>query len=282
VTDGGFPYFLQAETHPEIYIGQRFGHAHNVLLDLALWVGMPLALFYMVAALIWAWRACVRGTSDLDALICVLLLVTFSVHAMLEVPHQYFYLLLPVGLVIGMLCRLLGERTIVWSPRGASLVAAGLIWGVAAIVAFDYFRYQERYTEWRFDTKRIGYQLERTLDKPLVLTQLHDELALYRLELPVPPSSELLAWMEETAQSTATGPAIYYTIRALGVAGRHDDARRWMKRYNAISTPAIVDTIKNIWALDQNKYPQLIGLEWPSYAGRTSTFRFEEESSIAR
>jgi hypothetical protein len=277
LTDGGYPYLLQGHSHPEIYIGQRFVHAHNLVLDMALWFGIPLTLVLVCAGSWWGIMRLRESLSNKDLVFPLMALLAFGVHSMLELPHQYFFMLLPVGLCIGAIIRDSGGKEIFrGSARGMALVSV-LIWSGAAAVSWDYFRYQERYTEWRFENLKIGVPLDNPINPPLVLTQLHDELMLYRMELPASPSPELLEWMEQTAQATATGPAIYYTIRALGVAGREDDALLWMKRYNAISTPEIVDAIRGIWMRDQKKYPQLADLEWPPYAGRRSTFRFEPE-----
>ena len=81
----------------------------------------------------------------------------------------------------------------------------------------------------------------------------------------------------ETAQAVTTAPAIYRTALALTVAGRTDEARVWMVRYNAITPPELVQQTQLIWARDQRKHPELAGVDWPPYQGRLSTFRFEAE-----
>lgn len=278
LTDSGYPYFLQSQTYPEIYIGQRFVHAHNLFLDMALWFGIPLTLILVFAGLRWGVLRLRESFTNIELVFPLMALLAFGVHAMLELPHQYFFMLLPVGLCIGAIIRDSGGAEVFRGSAWSMAIVSVLIWVGASAVSWDYFRYQERYTEWRFENLKIGVPLDHPVDSPLVLTQLHDELLLYRMKPPESPSSELLDWIEGTAQATASGPAIYYTIRALGIAGRNDDALRWMSRYNAISTPEIVEVIRGIWAREQVKYPQLADLDWPTYAGRRSTFRFENES----
>lgn len=277
ITDVGYPYFLRAETEPQLYIGQRFGHAHNLLLDLALWIGLPLAWLLTVLAMIWGWRRTVDAIRRPSLLVPLLILACLTLHAMLELPHQYLYMLVPAGLCIGMLCAASGSRTWVQLPLPGSAAMGVVVLGAAAATAWDYFPYQERYTEWRFDNLSIGYRLDRPIKPPLVLSQLHDELVVYRMNLDKPLEPDRLAWMEETAQAVTSAPAIYRTVVAFGVAGRQEDARRWMLRYNAITPPELVEQTRAIWARDQKRHPELKGIEWPAYQGRRSTFRFEPE-----
>lgn len=282
ITDVGYPYFLQAEIRPDIYIGQRFGHAHNLLLDLALWVGIPMAALLTIMAVIWGWWRWKDAIRLPSLLIPVLMLMALTIHSMLELPHQYLYLLVPAGLCIGMLCHASGAVAVLQLGRSGALVAALGIWAVASAVAWDYFPYQERYTEWRFDNLGVGYRLDRPIKPPLVLDQLHDELALYRTDFSEPLSSDQLDWVEETARAATTAPAMYHAAQALVMAGRPDDALRWMRRYNAVTPPDLVEQTRAIWARDQQKYPAMSAIGWPPYAGRLSTFRIEQEPTSRR
>lgn len=277
ITDVGYPYFLQAETQPQIYIGERFGHAHNVLLDLALWVGLPLAVLLTLAALVWGWRRMMDAVRQPRLLVPWLILVCLTLHAMLELPHQYLYMLVPAGLCAGLLCAAAGSRAMVTLPSAGAVLVGVTVLGATAITAWDYFPYQERYTEWRFDNLNIGYRLNRTIQPPLVLNQIHDELVVFRMNLDQPLDAERLRWMDETARAVTSAPAIYRTALAYGVAGRPEDARRWMLRYNAITPPDLVERTRLIWARDQTRHPEIAGLDWPPFQGRRSTFRFEPE-----
>lgn len=275
ITDVAYPYFLRAETDPQIYIGERFGHAHNILLDLALWVGIPFAVILAWLGASWGWRQLRRAVAQPQLLLPLLLLTSFMVHAMLELPHQYLFMLMPVGLVIGILCRVTEERPLVRMGRAGAALAAFLIGGSSAALSWDYFPYQERYTEWRFDSLGVGYRLDREIKRPLILDQLHDELTLYRMDLSSPLPPETLVWIEETAAETTTGPAMYAAAKAFAISGQYTDAVRWMLRYNATHPPSLVEQARRIWGRDQLKYPALEAIDWPLYSGKTSTFRLE-------
>lgn len=282
ISDVGYPYFLHADTHPHVYIGQRFGHAHNLLLDMALWVGIPLTVLLTCAATVWGWRRLQDARRQPVMFIPLLMIVAMLVHAMLELPHQYLYMLVPAGLCIGFLCARANPKPALRLGRSGALAAAVCVWTAAGLVAWDYFPYQERYTEWRFDNLGVGYRLDRPIQPPLLLDQLHDELVLYRTDYSQPLDSERLDWLDETARAITTAPAIYYTARAFVMAGRTEDAQVWMRRFNAINTPEAVDQTRSIWARDQRKYSQLRTVDWPTYAGRKSTFRWEAEPPPGR
>lgn len=282
VGDVSFPYFLHAESHPQIYIGQRFGHAHNLLLDMALWIGIPLTVLLTVAATIWGWRRVRDAWNNPSLLTPVLMIMALTVHAMLELPHQYLYLLIPAGLCVGMLCAAAGAKPIMTPGRPAAWLLAFGVWGMAGVTAWDYFPYQERYTEWRFDNLNVGYRLDREIKPALVLNQLGDELVLYRTDFSRPLPPERLDWLEATTRSATTGPAIYYTAKAYAMAGKLDDAMVWMRRFNAVTPPDLVEQTHRIWARDQSRNPALEVLDWPPYTGRVSTFRFEAEPTSGR
>lgn len=282
ISDVSYAYFLNAESHPQIYIGQRFGHAHNLLLDMALWVGIPLTIVLTLVTAVWGWRRFLDARQNPSLLIPVLMIMALTVHAMLELPHQYLYMLIPAGLCIGMLCAATGAPSVLELGRPAAIIAASIVWAAAAITAWDYFPYQERYTEWRFDNLNVGYRLGREIKPPLVLDQLHDELVLYRTDYSKPLSPERLDWLDATTKTVTTGPAIYYTAKAFVMAGRIEDALVWMKRFNAVTPPDLVEETRQIWARDRIKNPALHALDWPTYAGRVSTFRFETEPATIR
>lgn len=282
VTDVGYAYFLRADVEPLLYIGQRFGHAHNVILDLMLWVGMPLALLLTVSAMVWGWRRVKDAVVTPALWIPLLILLTLTLHAMLELPHQYLYLLVPAGICIGLVCASTGAREWFQTSRRMNSLVAAAVFATAAATAWDYFPYQERFNEWRFDNVSIGYRLNNPIKSPLVLNQLHDELVIYRMDLDRPLDPKQLEWMQETSRAVTTAPAIYRTALALTVAGRTDEARLWMIRYNAITPPELVQQTQLIWARDRRKHPELAAVDWPPYQGRRSTFRFEPEPLSAR
>lgn len=276
ITDSAYAYLSLAESHPNWYIGQRFGHAHNAIIDLALWVGIPLALVVMLLSAIWLWKRLMDLRENVTSFFPFAIISALLVHAMLELPHQFLYFLFPLGLAVGWLSALGPVRRPAQLPSLAWAVCGLMVLGVAGVIAKDYLFYQERYTEWRFENLRIGTRPDIPVDKPWVLDQIYDELTLYRIDYPTPFPEDRMKWVEDATRGVPTPPAIYAAAKANMLAGDPGRARTWMYRYNAIMSPELVAQTQGIWARDQARFPALRAIDWPPYMGRRSTFKFEE------
>lgn len=272
VTDGGFAYVALAQERPHIFIGQRFAHAHNALLDLLLWVGLPLGLLFAGAFAVWLARRLLALSLQPQTVFPLAVVFSLGVHAMLELPHQFLYFIVPAGVCIGWLSCSSTSPSVRTLPRWTWGVAGSATMAVITPIAIDYFPYQERYTEWRFENQRVGKRPEIAVHRPLVLNQIHDELVLYRLPLSNELSAQQLKWIADTASSVNSPPAFFAAAKAFALVGQTSEAHRWMMRYNAIMDPAGVAQTKAIWRKDQELHPTLTTLPWPDYQGRTTTF----------
>lgn len=276
ITDSAYAYFALAESHPHWYIGQRFGHAHNAIIDLALWVGIPLALLVVSLSAVWLWKRLMGLRDNVAGFFPFAIISALLVHAMLELPHQFLYFLFPLGLAVGWLSALDPVGRPLQLPSLAWAVCGLMVLGVAAVIAKDYLFYQERYTEWRFENLRIGTRPDIPVDRPWVLDQIYDELTLYRIDYSTPFPKDRLKWVEDATRGVPTPPAIYAAAKANLLAGDISRARTWMYRYNAIMSPELVAQTHGIWARDQARFPALRAIDWPPYMGRRSTFKLEE------
>lgn len=282
LTDGGAAYVELASARPDFYIGQRFAHAHNALLDLVLWFGIPLAILIVLATLVWSARRLMQLQGHGDRVLTMAALFAFAVHAMLELPHQFLYFLVPVGFFAGWLNPLVGQPWVIGAlPRVTWVGAGAAVLAVSAWISADYFPYQERYTEWRFENNRVGKRPDIEVHRPLLLNQIHDELALYRLVVSQPLDERKLDWVAETARSVNSPPGYYMAAKAFAVSGRPDDALVWMHRFNAIMGMEGVTTIQSIWRRDQAELPRLAALAWPPFEGRTSAFKLSPGDAAA-
>lgn len=76
--------------------------AHNVILDLLIWNGIPLGaliLLYFIGWLYWL----NKGVKNPESLIATLMVCSILIHAMLEYPIHYAYFLLPMGFLLGFI-----------------------------------------------------------------------------------------------------------------------------------------------------------------------------------
>lgn len=272
LTDGGAAYVAVAHSRPDIYIGERFGHAHNAILDVVLWFGVPLGLLLLAALGTWATKRLLELPRRPENVFAMAALCALGVHSMLELPHQFLYFIAPAGLLAGWLMPDRPAEVLQSLPRFTwAVVGTGTLL-IAALISADYFPYQERYTEWRFEHGRVGKRPNIEVHAPRVLNQIHDELALYRLAIRPGMDVNELRWVSESAQTAFSPPGYYLAAKAHALAGEIEKARVWMMRYNATMGAEGVRVVKAIWARDQRTYPALAGVVWPDYGGRRSTF----------
>lgn len=84
--------------------GEMIEHSHNLLLDLLVWLGIPLGLA-CTACLVWWLRLQLQRCSTPSAAFGLGFIGILLLHSLVEYPLDYFFFLLPFGFVIGRLER---------------------------------------------------------------------------------------------------------------------------------------------------------------------------------
>lgn len=149
-----------------------FSYSHNLVIDLLLWVGLPITGLLLVMTSIWLWRR-VRATSALTPWFGLAIALPLGVHSMLEFPFTYAYFLVPAMLGLGAMEGALHRPPAV-SLRIVPAIGALLITTIVAIWSVvEYVRVEEDFRVARFELLRIG---ETSVDygrpKIVLLTQL--------------------------------------------------------------------------------------------------------------
>ena len=79
-----------------------FNSAHNVLLDILVWNGIPLGTFIIVYLAAWLfWLN--QNAKDTISIVAILMVSAILIHAMLEFPQRYACFLLPMGFLLGLI-----------------------------------------------------------------------------------------------------------------------------------------------------------------------------------
>jgi hypothetical protein len=161
-------------------------YAHNIVLDVLLWVGLPLGLLLTAVAAWWLVRALLRlrGPTQVFAYAVV---VPVLVHSLFEFPFAYSYFLFPSAWLLAWVAQLQGPAAApgghgAWIRRGA--LAATLLFGaLGAAFAVEYLEVEEDYRVMRFELRRVGKRpAEHQAPDLKLLTQLDELLKLGRLE----------------------------------------------------------------------------------------------------
>lgn len=166
-------------------------YAHNIALDIILWVGVPLGLLMICAGAWWYLRTAskTKGATQVYLFAATL---PFAVHSLFEFPFAYSYFLFPMCWVFGRLNMIQSEestpRANSLAMRGAALMVTLACGFVGAAVAIEYLQVEEDYRVMRFELRRVGTTPPGYAPPQIrYLTQLDALLNLGRL----PPGAKL-------------------------------------------------------------------------------------------
>lgn len=239
-------------------------YAHNIVMDLAVGIGLPLTLLLVGATLVWLWRR-VSAANDRLSWYCIAVAIPFGVHSMLEYPFAYAYLLAPVMMLLGSLeARLapgLGVRIPLWPATTAwVLISAAMVWSV-----IEYIPIEEDFRILRFEAMQIG-QTPRDYERPYIvmLTQLDALLHGGRI-VPKPGMSADEVELARKVALRFPWPATQNRYaQSLALNGNPDEAIRQLLVLRALHGETTYSQIKAGWILLANeKYPQLQALKLP-------------------
>ena len=130
-------------------------NSHNIVLDFAIWCGLPLGLAITVGLCAW-YRQAARRVFTAEQVLLLLALGTFCVHASLELPHVLAYFLVPVAVMMGTLSANLPLKRSIAVPR-AAVAGALLLFTVTFVDLFaEYLRIEANLTDVRMRAAHIA------------------------------------------------------------------------------------------------------------------------------
>lgn len=239
-----------------------FEHAHNLVLDLVLWAGLPVGGF-IAACAGWAlWRQA-RAVDDARALWLLAAVLGFGVHALLEMPHAYAYLLLPVAVALGVVHALCpGQAT--WRLRPALARPAWAAIGAAlALTAADYLEIEQNYRLARMEATFGERRIVTPPPEPRVLSQLGAFMRFIRTEARPGMSAAELDTMRAVATRYAHPPVLLRLALAEGLNGHPQAARDTLRRLCAMHVTDRCSEGRDAWLALQQQYPVLAAVPAP-------------------
>lgn len=178
-----------------------FNSAHNIVLDLLVWNGLPLGFLIIAYFAIWLfWLS--KNAKDTISIVAILMVSAILMHAMLEFPQRYAYFLLPMGFLLGLIQaqtpNLNGvslHRNIIRCVWLVSLIVLLLIWR-------DYKLFQEN-SKLVFKQKTVSEEILGS-SKILILTQFQQRLDWIALKPQTLMSDSDLSVIGEMVENKAT------------------------------------------------------------------------------
>lgn len=242
-------------------------YAHDLVLDLVAWVGVPLGLALAGIGAWWAIRAGAkaRGSSQVVLYAAILPLL---VHSLFEFPFAYSYFLFPAGWILGALDA--AQSPIGAGPRISirwtlAIVAVVVVWGgICFAVAREYILLEEDYRVMRFELRRVGAR-PPGYEAPQVhlLTQLEEMIRAGRI---VARPGMAAADIERLrVASNAFGWAtlnLSYAV-SLGLNGQPEEASRQLQLAHATYGELTYADLRRIFRELQRVFPQLDKVKVP-------------------
>jgi O-antigen ligase len=204
-------------------------YAHNLALDVLVWVGIPIGMLLIGFAVFWVLRAW-RRIADPKQLLLMTAALPVLVHSLFEFPFAYAYFLFPAAWLLGALAAaqtpLRRVRTASWGRPGIALLLC-VFASVGVIVGYDYLEAEEDYRVMRFELRRVG-QLPVGYEAPklVVLNQLSELLQMGRVQAGPGMSRQTLERLRVASETNGWATLDLTYAVALGFNGQPEEASR--------------------------------------------------------
>lgn len=171
-------------------------YTHNVLLDLLIWNGPILGGLIILLVAIWWGRLLVKA-NNLAATYAWVALSFFILHAMLEYPHAYAFLLIPAALLLGALqAEVSPEGVKAKMPARLAAVLAILTFAGLAVFWHDYRIVEEKHLQIRNEGRKdFVADPYAQVENLLVLTHMRDFVRFLEMPATDPYNDEQLEVM---------------------------------------------------------------------------------------
>lgn len=235
-----------ASLHPDDKV--IFSYAHNLVLDLLMWNGVPLGLTIVFLAA-WWWIASLRQAVDAEHWVLLAALAVLGTHALLEFPHAYLFFLLPAAVFLGALDGDLGSALRLQVNRWWMLGGLAAVTVLLVLIFRDYQEVEQVERSWQMYEANIG----RTGNlpdpaKPLVLQGLADADELLRkrprADIPV---EELKRWREALTRYPAAGALARYA-QAASMNGQPQEAEWALTTLCQFGSDSLCAQARSEWA----------------------------------
>jgi len=195
-------------------------HAHNLLLDLALWNGVPLAIAFVATAFVWL-RKAAASIASREGAFGLLVMLMLVAHAMVEYPLDYLYFLVPFAIACGIVEADRSAAAVATLDRRWSVAVALACTVLMGAVAVEYLKLESAFRDMRFAVARFG-QTMPAVPPPLLETPF-DQLAAYHHAMLTSPrpgmSTEDLDILRKVAHRYTYAPVLYRWCLAQALNG---------------------------------------------------------------
>ena len=241
-----------------------YTNAHNVVLDLLAWNGVPLGVLLTGGCCYWFLSRMYRA-GKVNAVYAMACLLPIAVHSMVEYPFAYSYFLLAAGLMVGIVeASYPGGKTIQLRLRW--LGAALSIWFVVGgYMIYEYLLVEEDFRVVRFENLKIGKtQLDYEIPEVWMISHMGAMLKAGRQQARPGMTDDELENLRKASLRFPYGSLGLRNALALGLNGNPAGATHQMAvirgMYGEYYYQAAVSVLRD---LEKEKYPVLSLVETP-------------------
>lgn len=241
-----------------------YTNAHNIVLDLMVWCGIPIGLLLTGVMVYWGISR-MRAVQKPGAVLAMAALLPIAVHSMLEFPFAYAYFLISAGFFIGIV-----EAAHV--PAKAVTVRTRWLWIVLGVWAslggymtYEYLLIEEDFRIVRFENMHVG-ATPANYEVPHVWMLSHMAAMLQAArQIPKPdmPKTDLEN-LRKVSDRFAYGAIRFKYAQALGLNGDPAGATKQMQIIHGMYGDFFYRACKDeLTRLATDKYPQLAQIALP-------------------
>lgn len=242
-------------------------HSHNIVLDLMLWAGVPVGGFIAACGGLALWGQA-RRLADPRALWLMAGALGVVVHGLLEFPLEYAYLLLPLGVMLGMVQALCPGQAALRIPALALRAGSVALGAMVLLTAMDYFEVEQNYRTARLETTFGERRITTPAPELRVLSQLEAFMRLIRVE----PRAGMAAAELDALRAASTRypypPALIQLAASEGLNGRPAAARDALRRLCAMQPARRCEQARLTWQDLQAHHPVLAAVPAPEVPGK--------------
>lgn len=242
-----------------------FTNAHNVVLDILAWTGIPMGVLLTCACLYWfcSRMLAVKNSTSVYAMAG---LIPIATHSMLEYPFAYAYFLVAAGFFIGIVEGAYPKALQLNLKRIFLIPSVLLFFVVGGRIIYEYMIIEEDFRVVRFENLRIGktpleYEVPQNI---ILLSQEGVMLKASRIRAHRNMSREALENLRMAALRFPYGSLGLRYAMALGLNGDPQGATQFMQVVYGMYGPgyyrAAVETLRSFQA---EEFPELAAVQAP-------------------
>lgn len=235
-----------------------FIYAHNVVLDMMAWNGVPLGIILTGVCGYW-FVTRIKRVRQPDAVFAMACLLPFALHSMLEYPFAYSYFLVTAGVMAGIVEASMVGGKLISLTRPLAWTALAVYTTVGVYFIYEYLLVEEDFRVARFEMLSIG-QTPNDYQVPHIWMNTHLAALLKATRQVVEPGMTSVAIdnMKSVASRFPNGPATARYALALGLNEKPQEARHQMAVVRGLYGEQYYQSTRQYFvALKEEKYPEL-------------------------